>query len=142
MPAQSSFDYAVFRVVPRVERGEFVNVGAILFCRTRRFLEARFHLDAQRLAALGADVDISDIEERLEQIRLVCAGGKAAGPIGELSQADRFHWLISPRSTVVQPSPVHTGLCDDPTSALDEILETMVYTVRERVGRRPAEPSA
>jgi Protein of unknown function (DUF3037) len=142
VPARSSFDYAVLRLVPRVERGEFVNVGAILFCRTRRFLEAQFYLDPQRLAALGSDVDIKMIEERLEQIRLVAAGGKAAGPIGELSQADRFHWLVSPRSTVVQPSPVHTGLCDDPSAALEEILETMVYPVRDRVSRRPAEPSA
>ncbi len=142
MPAQSSFDYAVLRVVPRVERGEFVNVGAILFCRTRRFLEARFHLDPRRIAALEPDVDMAEVEERLEAIRLVCAGGKAAGPIGELSQADRFHWLVAPRSTVVQPSPVHTGLCDDPAAALEEILEAMVYPVRERVSRRPAEPSA
>jgi DUF3037 family protein len=142
VPAQSSFDYAVLRVVPRVERGEFVNVGAIVFCRTRRFLEARYHLDPQRLVALGADIDITEVAERLEQIRLVCAGGKSAGPIGELSQADRFHWLVSPRSTVVQPSPVHTGLCDDPAIALGEILQTMVYPVRERVSRRPVEPSA
>lgn len=142
MPAQSSFDYAVLRVVPRVERGEFVNVGAIVFCRTRRFLEARFHLDPQRLEALGSDVDITEVEERLEDIRLVCSGGKAAGPIGELSQADRFHWLVAPRSTVVQTSPVHTGLCDDPAAALEEILETMVYPVRDRISRRPAEPSA
>ena len=142
MPAQSSFDYAVLRVVPRVERGEFVNVGAILFCRTRRFLEARFVVDPPRLAALGAAVDITEVEERLEQVRLVCAGGKAAGPIGELSQADRFHWLVSPRSTVLQTSPVHTGLSDDPAAALEEILETMVYPVRERVSRRRAEPSA
>lgn len=131
MPAQSSFDYAVLRVVPRVERGEFVNVGAIVFCRTLRFLEARFHLDPLRLAALGSDLDISAVEQRLELIRVVCAGGAKAGPIGELSQADRFHWLIAPRSTVVQPSPVHTGLCDDPTVALERILKTMVYPIDE-----------
>lgn len=142
MPAQSSFDYAVLRVVPRVERGEFVNVGAILFCRTRRFLEARLHLDPRRLAALEPDIDITEVEERLETIRLVCAGGNVAGPIGELSQADRFHWLVAPRSTVVQTSPVHTGLCDDPAAALEDILQTMVYPVRDRVSRRPAEPSA
>ena len=141
MPAQSSFDYAVLRVVPRVERGEFVNVGAIVFCRTRRFLEARFHLDSRRLAALGSNLDISALEERLELIRVVCSGGATAGPIGELSQADRFHWLIAPRSTVVQPSPVHTGLCDDPAAALGQILETMVYPIGERVSRRREEPS-
>jgi Protein of unknown function (DUF3037) len=142
VPAQSSFDYAVLRVVPRVERAEFVNVGAIVFCRTQRFLEARYHLDPQRLAALEPDLDIKMIEERLEAVRLVCKGGREAGPIGELSQADRFHWLIAPRSTVVQTSPVHTGLCDDPAAALEEILETMVYPARDRVSRRPAEPSA
>jgi hypothetical protein len=141
VPAQRSFDYAILRVVPRVERGEFVNVGAILFCRTRRFLEARVHLDRQRLAALEPELDITAIEERLDLIRRVCEGGFEAGPIGELSQADRFHWLISPRSTVVQPSPVHTGLCDDPADALERILEAMVYPAGERLSRRRAEPS-
>jgi hypothetical protein len=142
VPAQSSFDYAVLRVVPRVERGEFVNVGAIVFCRTRRYLESRVHLDPQRLAALDPSLDITAVEERLEFIRLVCAGGGAAGPIGDLSQAERFHWLVSPRSTVVQTSPVHTGLCDDPDAALEEILETMVDPVDDGVSRRRAEPSA
>ena len=141
MPVPSSYDYAILRVVPRVERGEFVNVGAILFCRTRRYLAARVHLDRQRLAALWPDLDIRDVEERLAMIQLVCAGGPAAGPIGELPQADRFHWLVSPRSTVVQTSPVHSGLCDDPAEALERVLETMVYPVGDRATRRRAAAS-
>jgi Protein of unknown function (DUF3037) len=141
VPVPSSYDYAILRVVPRVERGEFLNVGAILFCRTRRFLETRVHLDRQRLAALWPELDITAVEERLAMIQLVCAGGPAAGPIGELPQADRFHWLVSPRSTVVQTSPVHSGLCDDPAEALERVLETMVYPVGDRATRRRAAAS-
>ena len=124
MPTQSSFDYAIVRVVPRVEREEFINAGVILFCRTRRFLGARIDLDEKRLLALAPDIDIAGVWAHLELIPHICEGGQ--GPIDRLDQAERFHWLITPRSTVIQISPVHTGLCTNPTEALEHLLETMV----------------
>lgn len=126
MPALSSFDYAIVRVVPRVERGEFINAGVILFCRTRRFLAARVELDAQRLAALAPGLDPRELERHLDAIPRICAGGKAAGPLGQLPQAERFHWMVAPRSAVIQTSPVHSGRCADPQAALERLLETMV----------------
>lgn len=126
MSALSAFDYAIVRVVPRVERGEFINAGAILFCRPRRFLAARVELDHARLLALAPEADLAEIERHLEAIPMVAAGGPAAGPIGRLTQAERFHWLTAPRSTTVQPSAVHSGLCGDPAAALDHLLATMV----------------
>jgi hypothetical protein len=125
MPALSSFDYAIVRVVPRVERGEFVNVGAILFCRARRFLGARIELDAGRLATLAPWLELAPIERQLALIPRICAG-EDTGPIGRLSQTERFHWLVAPSSTVVQPSPVHSGLCADPEAELERLLTTMV----------------
>ncbi len=130
MPAPSSFDYAIVRVVPHVEREEFINVGVILFCRTLRFLGARIELDAERLAALAAQTDIVTVQTYLDLIPRICAGGRQAGPLGQLSRAERFHWLVSPRSTTVQISPVHSGLCTDPQAALDDLLEKMVRTRR------------
>lgn len=124
MPTQSSFDYAVVRVVPHVEREEFMNAGVILFCRTRRFLGARIALDEKRLLALDPAVDIAKVRAHLNLIPCICEGGH--GPIGQLEQAERFHWLITPRSTVIQVSPVHTGLCTNPVEALDHLLESMV----------------
>ncbi len=126
MRGRSSFDYAIVRVVPRVEREEFLNVGAILFCRTRGFLEAGIELDTRRLLAFAADLDLAELREHLDVIPLVCRGAPEAGPIAALSQAERFHWLVAPRSTIVQPSPVHTGLTDDPVAALEHLLATMV----------------
>ncbi len=126
MPGTHSYDYAIVRIVPRVERCEFVNAGVILYCRVRRFLRASVELDRERLRALAPCIDIEEVERHLAVIPLVCAGGRAAGPIGSLSMAERFHWLVSPRSTLVQPSPVHCGLCDDPASELRHLLETMV----------------
>jgi hypothetical protein len=130
MPVSSSFDYAIVRVVPHVEREEFINVGVILFCRTLRFLGARIELDAERLAALSTHIDIVTVQAHLDLIPRVCAGGPQAGPFGQLSRAERFHWLVSPRSTTVQVSPVHSGLCTDPQAALDDLLEKMVRTRR------------
>ena len=129
MRAQSSYDYAIVRVVPRVERGEFVNAGVILFCRTRRFLGARIALDGGRLAALAPQLDITELMQHLAVIPLVCAGGVGAGPIGLLPLADRFHWLVAPRSAMVQTSPVHSGLCDAPELALEQLLESLVRPV-------------
>ena len=133
MPTPSSFDYAIVRVVPRVERGEFINVGVVLFCRIRRFLGARIELDEQRLLALAPGIDLEEVRRHLDTIPLVCAGGPEAGPIGQLPQADRFHWLVAPRSAMIQTSPVHVGLCADPRAALDHLLAEMV---------RPEESSA
>ncbi len=128
MPGRSSFDYAIVRVVPYVERGEFLNAGVILFCRTRRFLAARIALDTRRLAALAPDFDAALVREYLDLIPRICAGGADAGPIGELSQSERFHWLVAPRSTAIQVSPVHCGSCTDPRAALDELFGKMVTT--------------
>lgn len=126
MPAPSSYDYAIIRVVPYVERGEFINVGVILFCRTRRFLGMLFSLDTNRLQALAPDIDIEDVRRELANMQRIAKGGKEAGPIGSLSPSERFHWLVSPRSTIIQTSPVHSGLCTDPQAALDHLLKTMV----------------
>jgi hypothetical protein len=121
-----AFDYALVRVVPCVERGEFLNVGAILFARTRRFLDARIELDEARLRALWPAVDMDDVRAHLEVIPRVCRGGPEAGPIGELPLPERFHWLVAPRSTIIQTSAVHAGLCDDPARELDRLIERMV----------------
>ena len=126
MPALNSYDYAIVRVVPCVERGECINVGVILFCRTRRFLGALISLDTQRLLALFPAIDIDAVRSHLDSIPFVCAGSAEAGPIGQFSQSERFHWLVSPRSTIVQTSPVHSGLCSDPAAALEHLMQTMV----------------
>ena len=126
MPARSSFDYVVVRVVPRVEREEFINVGVILFCRTRRFLDAQIELDAQRLTALWPDIDPDLVQSHLDIIPRVCTGGPDAGPIGQLPLSERFNWLAAPRSSVIQTSPVHSGLCTDPQTTLQRLFETLV----------------
>lgn len=126
MPDSHAFDYAVLRLAPRVEREEFINVGVILFCRTLRFLDCRICLDGERLAALAPGFDCAAAQAQLDLVPLLCAGGAAAGAIGELDQAERFRWLASPRSTVVQVSPVHGGLCDDPQAALDDLFQRLV----------------
>lgn len=131
MPAPSSFDYAVVRVVPRVEREEFINAGVILFCRSRRFLGARIALDRQRLTILDPCLNPEEVERHLALIPLICAGGPNAGPIGILPLADRFHWLVAPRSSIIQTSPVHTGLCTEPDQVLAHLLETMVCPATE-----------
>jgi hypothetical protein len=126
MPAPSSYDYALIRVVPRVERGEFINVGVILFCRARRFLAARIELDEDRLKALFPQVDVAEVRQHLEIIPKICAGGVGAGPIGQLSQQERFHWLVAPRSSIIQISPSHAGLCDEPENILEDLLNRFV----------------
>jgi hypothetical protein len=122
----SPFEYALLRVVPRVERGEFVNAGVVLYCQEKRFLEAAIDLDPDRLRLLDPRLDPETVLAHLKAARRVCAGGPGAGPIGLLPPVQRFGWLVAPRSTVVQPGPVHTGLAEDPQSALDHLLETMV----------------
>lgn len=126
MPELCTFDYAIIRVVPRVEREEFINAGVILSCPDRRFLEARIELDHGRLLALDDSLDVPEVENFLRIIPLVCAGGATAGPIGQLPPRARFHWLVAPRSTIIQTSPVHTGFCTDPAETLDNLLATMV----------------
>src|ERR1700730_768671 len=126
MPASSLYDYALVRLVPCVEREEFINVGVILFCRTRRFLSALVQLDEQRALALDPGLDLQEVQQHLDAIPMICAGGKEAGYVGQLSQSERFHWLVSPRSTIIQPSPAPFGPCDDPALALQHLLETMV----------------
>lgn len=126
MPAPDTYDYAIIRVVPKVEREEFVNAGAIVSCPARNFLEARIELVESRLLALDPDADLATIRTHLASIPAICVGGDGAGPIGRLSQRERFLWLTAPRSTVIQTSPVHTGACADPAALLDRLLETMV----------------
>ena len=122
----SPFEYALLRVVPRVERGEFLNAGVVLYCQDKRFLEAAVHLDPDRLRALDPRLDPEAVQAHLDAARSVCAGGPEAGPIGLLPPVQRFGWLTAPRSTVVQPGPVHTGLAEDPRQALDHVVQTMV----------------
>jgi hypothetical protein len=119
----SSYDYALIRLMPRVDRGEFINVGVVLFCRTRRFLNALVEIDAERLRAIGPELDIDEVRKHLESIPRLCAG---AGPIGEKGQADSFHWLVAPHSTIIQASPVHCGTCEEPAVALEHLMDTMV----------------
>lgn len=126
MPAISSYDYAIIRVVPYVERGECLNVGVILFCRTRRFLGMLVHFDAPRLLAVAPRLDIESVQYHLSTFSLICSGAQEAGPIAQLTPSERFHWLVSPRSTIIQTSPVHSGLCTDPEAALQHLLKKMV----------------
>lgn len=126
MPAPAAYEYAILRVVPRVERGEFINVGVVLYCRTRRFLAVGVDLDIDRLAALAPDLDHEPIKHVLDTMTAIAAGIVDAGPIARLSQSERFGWLVAPVSTVVQASPVHTGLCDDAAVALEELIVAMV----------------
>jgi hypothetical protein len=124
--AEETYDYAIVRVVPRVERGEFINVGVIVSCPHLDFLDARIEVDPSRLRALDASLDLDAIAAHLDIIPLVCRGGPPAGAIGDLPQRSRFHWLVSPRSTIIQLSPVHTGRTDDPAAVLERLLDTMV----------------
>jgi hypothetical protein len=123
VPTQASFDYAILRIVPRVERQEFLNAGVIVLCRERRFLAARIQVDQPRLKALWPDLDLVLVTQHLQAVLRICKGDASAGPIAGLSQSERFHWLTSPRSTVLQVSPVHTGIC----SQTDDLVERL-YT--------------
>lgn len=126
MPALDVFEYTVLRLVPLVEREEFLNVGVVLFCKGRRFLEARVAVDEGRARAFAPTVDLEEVRRHLEAVTRVCAGGAEAGPLSDLDQAERFRWLAAPRSTIIQPSPVHSGETDDPARELDHLLRTMV----------------
>ncbi|HEY3657016.1 MAG TPA: DUF3037 domain-containing protein [Steroidobacteraceae bacterium] len=126
MPALHTYDYAIVRVVPRVERGEFVNAGVILSCDIERYLQACIDLDEDALLALDGNVDLDLVKSTLAVIPAICAGGADAGAIGRLSARERFHWLVAPRSTMVQTSPVHTGRCSDLQASLDHLMSTMI----------------
>ncbi len=125
-PARSTFQYAIVRVVPRVDRGERFNAGVILLCRPRHFLGARTRLDEARLAALDPDCDPAAVRPHLEAIERIAAGETEAGAIAGLTQAERFHWLVAPASTIMQPSEVHTGLTDDPAAELAALFAQLV----------------
>jgi hypothetical protein len=125
VPTRSSFDYAVLRVVPRVDREEFLNIGVILFCLEKRFLGARVHIDSARLQGAWPDLELDLVREHAEAFVKICRGDADAGPIARLPQRERFHWLVAPRSTMIQVSPVHSGLSNDPESALDQLFEQL-----------------
>ena len=122
----SPFQYAIVRVVPRVERGECVNAGVVLFCRPRRFLAARTELDEARLRAIAPDADLDAVHAHLGALRRIAAGDPAAGAIAALPASERFHWLVAPSSTIIQCSPVHTGLTGDPEAELERLLAQLV----------------
>jgi hypothetical protein len=139
MRDHETYDYAIIRVVPKVEREEFVNVGVIVSCQAREFLEAHVELNESRLSAMDPTLDVDTIRAHLASLLTVCAGGAQAGPIGQLSQRERFRWLVAPRSTIIQTSPVHTGCCQDPTAVLEHLLNTMVRPSRAEF---PAAPTS
>ncbi|MEG5060229.1 DUF3037 domain-containing protein [Microcoleus sp. A2-C5] len=126
MPDRCLYDYAIIRVVPKVDREEFINVGAIVSCGTKKFLEARIEIDEERLRAIDSTLDLELIRNHLAVIPVICAGGPESGAIGQLPHRERFHWLVAPRSTIVQTSRVHTGLCENLPSAIEHLLNTMV----------------
>lgn len=129
MHAHCSYDYAVIRIVPRVEREEFVNAGVVVWCRSKDFLEARFDLQEARVRALDPGADIEAMRKHLESISVICRGGEAAGAIGKLSKRERFDWLIAPRSTIIQASSAHTGRCTDLADTLEHLLNVMVRPI-------------
>jgi hypothetical protein len=128
MPAvpNDEFQYALLRVVPRLERGEAINAGVVLFCRRRGFLAARVRLDRDRLAALDANADADAIERHLDALARIASGADDAGPVARMPQSERFSWLVAPTSTIVQPSAVHTGFCDDPEFRLERLFAELV----------------
>lgn len=126
MQEKHLFEYAIVRLVPCVEREEFVNVGVVVYCREKGFLRSAFELNEARVRAICSDVDIDEVKEHLRSFEQICTGGESAGPIGKLPAGERFRWLTAPRSTIVQTSPVHTGLSADVGSTLEALLAKMV----------------
>ena len=124
--SRSPFSYAVLRVVPDIEREEFVNAGLVLFCRSRRYLRARTSLDVERLRALRPNADPAALLAQLALVERIAAGRVESGPLAEMSQSERFHWLTTPRSTVVQPGPIHGGMAEDPDDTFDHLYTTLV----------------
>jgi hypothetical protein len=126
VPDHSTYDYAVIRVVPRVEREEFVNVGVVVSCPAQDFLDAAIELDPARVAILDPTLDIDTLQRHLDSIPRICRGGADAGPIGQLSRRERFRWMVAPRSTVIQFSPAHTGRCEQPQQLLERLMDQLV----------------
>lgn len=126
MPALHSYDYAIIRLTPRLERGESINVGVVLYCRTKRFLAAPTHLDTARVQALDSTCDLTVVADQLALFSAVARGDHGAGPIAALPQPERFHWLVAPRSTIIHVSPVHCGLTDNPADLLDVLMLRLV----------------
>jgi DUF3037 family protein len=122
VPERRAFDYVIVQVVPRVDRDERLNAGVVLFCPAADYLGCRLALDDVRARALAPELDLAAVSRQLDGIRAICAGDADAGPIARLSASERFHWLSATRSTVVQPSAAHAGLCDDPAEALDRVF--------------------
>ena len=120
------FEYAIIRVVPRVEREEFLNVGVIIYCADEQFLKTKCELNKEKLSVLSNELDFDDLEKRLYAFEQICKGTEEGGPIGKLPIASRFRWLTAARSTIVQTSPVHPGLCNDPQETLDKLYEELV----------------
>ena len=120
------FSYAVFRLVPRLERGERINVGVVVFCRPLQYLAARTALDDARLAALWPELDAAAVRAHLTAVERIAAGDPAGGPIARLDTTARFHWLVAPSSTIIQPSEVHTGLCGEPAEQLEHLFRSLV----------------
>jgi Protein of unknown function (DUF3037) len=125
-----TYEYAIIRVVPRVEREEFINVGVIVLCAAKKIIEARVELDERRLMAIDSTLDLESIQAHLASISAITNGGDQAGPIGRLTPSERFHWLVAPRSTIIQTSPVHTGRCNDLSAVIERLLDTMVRPPR------------
>lgn len=126
MQERHLFEYAVIRVVPRVEREEFINVGVILYCSKQKFLETLYHINEEKLKTISPQTDIEEIQEYLQSFEKICRGGSKGGPIGQLPMAERFRWLTAVRSTVVQSSPVHPGLCLDAEETLNRLFSQFV----------------
>lgn len=126
MQEKHLFEYAVIRVVPRVEREEFLNVGVIVYCQSLRFLEVKYHLPAEKLRCFSAEIELDDVEKNLQSFEKICRGGKEGGPIGMQPVSSRFRWLTATRSTVLQTSPVHLGLCGDIDKKVDSLFEQLV----------------
>jgi hypothetical protein len=124
--SRSPFSYAVLRIVPDIEREEFVNAGLVLFCRSRRYLRARTSLNVERLRALRPSADVDALREQLALVELIAAGRVESGPLAEMSESERFHWLTTPRSTAVQPGPTHGGMADDLDATFDHLYTTLV----------------
>ena len=140
MPAECAYDYAIVRVVPRVERGEMINVGIILSCPDSDVIAARIEVDEQRLLALDPALDVAMVRAHLATIPAICEGRPDAGPIAALPARQRFYWLVSPRSTIIQVSPVHTGRTADPIAALDRLMDSMVRVRRADSASPPPRP--
>ena len=132
MPASSPFSYAVYRLVPRVERGERINVGVVVFSRPLDYLAVRTGLDERRAAALWPELDLAAVRKHLDALERIAAGDPAGGPVSALEPSERFGWLVAPSSTIIQPSAVHTGVCDDPQAMIDRLFAELVAPLDAR----------